>query len=143
MKNQLNLPLLFVVVVVIGCGKPVAHYEIDTFSAPAVDKIEREQIRLQARQHAAEDHKQKRKSKKQDITVHPPMTPPSGGSIRIPSHRLTTYSIKKDSARALIYYREYATEIRRLEKFATQPRVIALVCLACLAIAAIIVSETR
>lgn len=139
MKKQLYLPFLFVVVA-IGCGHPTAHYEIDVLTA-ALNNIEIKQIRLQARQHAAADHIQKHNSKKHTITYHTSLTPRPGANFRIPSHRLTTYSIENDSERAFFYHLEYTKETRRLQKFAIRPRVIALVCLACLAIVAIIASD--
>lgn len=138
MKKRLYLPLLFVAVA-IGCGQPTAHYEIDVVPIP-LNNIEIEQIRIQARQHAAADHK-KHNSKKRTLTYHTPRTYPFGASFRIPSHRLTIYSIENDSARAFIYHTEYTRETRRLQKFVIRPRDIALVCSMCLAIVAIIAVE--
>ena len=147
MKTLLTLPLLFVVLVVaVGCGKPVAHYRIyrDTGnSTPDPSHIEAKHINLLARQHAAEDHKQRRKSKKQTITYVTHKSQPYGLTMRIPSHRLTPYNLEEDSFRAFLYHYEYWTQTTQLEKSAIRPRVIALVGLACLAIGAIIVAESR
>lgn len=147
MKKLLYLPFLCVIVA-LGCGQSTKHYEMSLTDfhnnevTPVDTQAEREQIRLQARHHAAADQKKNRK-KTHNITYHTPKSYPYGLRFKIPAHRLGTYDIHKDTERACIYHFEYAKETKRLQRFATRPRVIALGLLICCAIIAIIAAETR
>ena len=138
-----------------GCGQSTKHYEItlndygvlhpDYKVAPVNMQTEIDQILLQARRHAAEDHKQNNGTKEQVmITYRPSFTtyPLGGKRFKIPPHRLGTYDIHRDINRAFIYHIEYAKETKRLQGFSS-PRVIALGLLTCLAIGTVIAAETR